>query len=101
MSDSTPPPAWTSVCGRLAPLVGLRLRTVTSRRPRSRRYFNQYRRSLRPSEAPFSPVRGLLGSRPLTTTASHQLALDITGAWNHSSGRAVPLEEADDALHPV
>src|SRR3954462_6001784 len=48
--------------------------TVTSRRPRSRRYFNQYRRSLRPSEARFSPVRGLLGSRPLTTTASHQLA---------------------------
>jgi len=38
MIDSTPPRAWTRSGGLLAAVVGQRLRTVASRRPRSAQY---------------------------------------------------------------
>ncbi len=55
--DSTSPAPGHAAGVACRVLVGLRLRTVASRRPRSRRYFNQYRRSLRPCDARFSPPR--------------------------------------------
>jgi len=38
MIDSTPLRAWPRICGGMAVVVGLRLRTVASRRPRSGQY---------------------------------------------------------------
>src|SRR3954462_4265975 len=101
MRDSTPPRAWTSVCGRLAPLVGLRPE------PSPRGVLGRVDISTnidapcvlaRLGSHPFAACWVAGRSRPRQATS---LPLDITGAWNHSSGRAVPLEEADDALHPV
>src|SRR5207342_1257839 len=54
--------AWTYGCPCGPAVVRLRLRTVASRRPRSRRY-SQYRRSLRPCASWFAAAQDITGIR--------------------------------------
>src|SRR4249919_4312399 len=70
MIDSSFPRAWTYGCLCGPAVVGLRLRTVASRRPRSRRY-SRYRRFLRPCAAWFAAAQDIteLGINDLASPA--------------------------------